>query len=96
MAIELLERGISRRAFLAVSLAAAGSPAFGSETKSTRKPLIILFNGGAQSPYEFTTPLIDSPIELRGPVGSILASNGEQIGEGWAKTAKLAKYISLA
>ncbi len=92
-----MEKGLHRRHFLEVGLAglaAMATPAIASTKRDTKLPLVVLFNGGAQSPYEFTSPLVDSVSEYRGPVGSINSAVGP-IGEHWEEFASVAKHAAV-
>jgi uncharacterized protein (DUF1501 family) len=97
-----MERGLNRRTFLQVStlavLGARAMPALAEAQTETRRkllPIIIFFQAGAQSPYEFVSPLSDAPEEIRGPCHCIRASNGIRIGEHWPSFAKVAKETSI-
>lgn len=91
----------SRRTFLQVStLATLGLSQQTNETvaavkKDTRFPLVILLNAGAQSPYEFVSPLDRSPAELRGPFGSIQTRHGMRVGELWPEFAAVAHRTTI-
>src|SRR3989344_1702494 len=95
-------RTVNRRTFLKVStlagLGLAIDPTIQRSLAATRediKPLIIFMQGGAQSPYEFVSPLTDSPSEFCGPCSTINATNGIRIGEHWKEFAKVAKDTAV-
>ena len=89
-----LER-MSRRSFLAISAAGlAGVQSVQASTKNKIMPIVIFFQGGAQSPYEFVSP-IAGPNEYRGDVTSTRAKNGSLIDSRWQKTCEVLHKASV-
>lgn len=90
---------LSRRLFLqvasAIGISQLAPKALQADTRKKLTPLVIFFQGGAQSPYEFVSPLIDSPREMRGEGETITASNGIQIDSRWPEFAKLADKTAV-
>lgn len=90
---------LSRRLFLQVastmSIAHLTPKALQADTRKKIIPLVIFFQGGAQSPYEFVSPLTESPRELRGDGETITASNGIQIDSRWPEFAKIADKTAV-
>tara|TARA_Y100000310_G_C20608042_1_gene776558 strand:+ start:289 stop:1416 length:1128 start_codon:yes stop_codon:yes gene_type:complete len=90
---------MDRRTFLQVSaLAGIGAGATIQQaqagTKDRIMPLVIFFQGGAQSPYEFVSP-IDGVSEFRGDVSSARAQNGALIDSRWVHTAQVLDKASV-
>lgn len=85
---------VSRRIFLQVSgflgLGTMVPPSLRADTRKRILPLVIFFQGGAQSPYEFVSPLVNSPKELRGEVETMKAKNGMPIDDRWSHFARVA------
>lgn len=93
-------RGVSRRNFLLVgglSMLGLGTlpKSILADSREKMKSLVIVVQGGAQSPYEFTSPLVDSATEYRGEVGHICGSNGMPIGENWKGFATIANSTAV-
>ncbi len=59
------------------------------------RPLVIFFQGGAQSPYEFVSPLTQAPSEMRGEQGVMRCANGDMIDDRWKEFAKVAHKTSV-
>lgn len=89
----------SRRLFLQVSASAAlagfVSSTLADETRNKIRPLVIFFQGGAQSPYEFVSPLLDSPSDIRGSRGVTFGRNKEYVDEGWPMFAKVSNHVAV-
>lgn len=97
-----MERSFNRRAFLEVSgfsvLQALALKAVKGEQNKTRekiKPVILFFQAGAQSPYEFVSPLPESPSQFRGPFSAIRARNGIFISEAFPKVSDVLQKASV-
>ncbi len=90
---------LSRRLFLqvasATSLTALAPKTLQADTRNKILPLVIFFQGGAQSPYEFVSPLVDSSKEIRGDGDIITASNGIPIDARWTEFAKIANKTAV-
>lgn len=93
---------LSRRLFLQVGVTAL--PSFIPHVKcaeareDTRRkilPLVIFFQGGAQSAFEFVSPLSDSPRELRGDNEIIIGRNGMPLDSRWPKFADVADQTTV-
>lgn len=97
--------GLSRRLFIstaAVGAAEVISPLLlrssgevRAETRRKLLPLVIFFQGGAQSPYEFVSPLTDSPRELKGDGDVIRAKNGMLIDSRWPAFADISDKTAV-
>jgi uncharacterized protein (DUF1501 family) len=88
---------MSRRSFLAVSALAGLTGSVGklqAGTKNKILPIVVFFQGGAQSPYEFVSP-INGPSEFRGDVTSARAKNGALIDARWKRTGKVLEQASV-
>lgn len=87
---------INRRLFLKVASSAALLPhSMRADVHRKISPLVIFFQGGAQSSYEFLSPLVSAPSELRGSVEAIEANNGELIDSRWQKFAAVANQVAV-
>lgn len=88
--------GMSRRTFLAVSALAGLSSIRDVQagTKSKITPIVIFFQGGAQSPYEFVSPIAGAS-EFRGEVESARAKNDSLIDSRWKQTGDMLHRASV-
>lgn len=65
------------------------------ESEVTQKPLVIFFQAGGHSPYEFVSPLVDSVKQYRGPFGSIQTQHGIRISDQFPRFSQIAHKAAI-
>ncbi len=93
--MEKLSRRLSLQTGVAFTASTLASRELQAKTRKQVLPLVIFFQGGAQSAFEFVSPLVHSPSEMRGDGNVILASNKMLLDARWPEFARVADKTTV-